>query len=292
MIARSADGDVDLFWIVGGNFLETLPDVGQSRRALERPRLRVHQDIVMSSSMLIDGEGDVLLLPATTRYESPGGGTETSTERRIIYSPEIPGRRIGSAKPEWWVFREVMRRARPERAALVGLDDAAAIRREIARASPLYTGIETLGRKGDHVQWGGRTLYADGRFATNDGKAHFAPVSLRSREATGGRFLVSTRRGKQFNSMVQRAIDPLTGAGRDDVLISADDLARLGLENGTAVRLRSDRGTFAGHLRVAPMRPGNLEVHWPEGNTLLSNTQLDPESMEPDYNAVVEIEKA
>ena len=65
------------------------------------PRLRIHQDIVLSSSMLADSDGDVLVLPATTRYESPGGGTETSTERRIIFSPEIPGRRIGSARPEW-----------------------------------------------------------------------------------------------------------------------------------------------------------------------------------------------
>ena len=155
MVEQSSRGDVDLFWIVGGNFLETLPDAERSRRALARPRLRVHQDIVLSSSMLVEGDGDVVLLPAATRYESPGGGTETSTERRIIFSPEIPGRRIGSAKPEWWVFREVMARAAPERRHLVGLDDAAEIRREIARAVPLYKGIDTLSAKGDQVQWGG-----------------------------------------------------------------------------------------------------------------------------------------
>ena len=99
MVDASAAGDVDLFWIVGGNFLETLPDADRSRRALQRPRLRIHQDIVLSSSMLVDGDGDVLMLPATTRYESEGGGTETSTERRIIFSPEIPGPpdRIGEA---------------------------------------------------------------------------------------------------------------------------------------------------------------------------------------------------
>ncbi len=152
-------------------------------RALARPRLRIHHDIVLSTSMLVEGAGDVLLLPATTRYESPGGGTETSTERRIIFSPEIPGRRIGSAKPEWWVFREVMTRAHPERAHLVGLEDAAAIRREIDRAVPLYAGIGGLSRQGDVVQWGGRRLYADGRFATADGRARFAPVALRSRDA-------------------------------------------------------------------------------------------------------------
>ena len=159
---------------------------------------------MFSSSMLVEGEGDVLLLPATTRYESPGGGTETSTERRIIFSPEIPGRRIGSAMPEWWVFREVMARARPERRHLVGLEDAAAIRHEIARAIPLYAGIETLAAKGDQIQWGGRTLYADGRFATPDGKAQFAAVSLPALPRAGEGFTVSTRRGKQFNSMVQR----------------------------------------------------------------------------------------
>ncbi len=78
MIEHSAAGDVNVFWIVGGNFLETLPDRDRSERALMRPKLRIHQDIVLSSSMLVPSDGDVLLLPAVTRYESPGGGTETS----------------------------------------------------------------------------------------------------------------------------------------------------------------------------------------------------------------------
>src|SRR5207248_346067 len=193
---------------------------GRANRGLVPPRLRIHHDIVVSSSMLLDGEGDVVLLPAATRYESPGGGSETSTERRIIFSPEIPGRRIGSARPEWWAFGEAMARAFPDRAAAIRFESAQQIRDEIARAVPLYSGIETLRAKGDQVQWGGRTLYADGGFATPDGKAHFAAVSLRGSHvggdavegaAEGGdpgrRFRLSTRRGKQFNSMVQREID-------------------------------------------------------------------------------------
>jgi predicted molibdopterin-dependent oxidoreductase YjgC len=281
---------VDVFWIVGGNFLETLPDAARSRRALARPRLRIHQDIVVSSSMLVDGEGDTLILPAATRYESEGGGTETSTERRIIFSPEIPGRRIGSAKPEWWAFREVMRRA--GRKGEVGLADAEAIRAEIARTTPLYAGIERLARKGDHVQWGGPLLFADGRFATADGRARFATVALRARTHEAGTFLLSTRRGKQFNSMVQRDVDPLTGASRSDILISDEDLRELGLTAGARARLRSESGTFTGNLRPAPIRRGNLEVHWPEGNALLPALVLDPDSREPDYNATVSIEPA
>jgi molybdopterin-dependent oxidoreductase alpha subunit len=291
MIEHASRGDVDVLWTVGGNFIETLPDAARSREAMRRPTLRVHQDIVLSSSMLTDSQGDVVLLPAATRYESPGGGTETSTERRIIFSPEVPGRRIGSAKPEWWVFREVMARTRPDRAPQVGLQDASAIREEIAKAVPLYRGIETLTAKGDQVQWGGRTLYADGRFATPDGKAHFAVVSLRANARATGRFAVSTRRGKQFNSMVQRSVDPLTGALRDDILISQDDLSRLGLSEGAMVRLQSASGEFRGRLKEAAIKPGNLEVHWPEGNVLLSASAIDPDSMEPDFNAVITIER-
>ena len=290
MVEHSARGEVDLFWMVGGNFLETLADADRSRAALRRPRLRVHQDVVLSSSMLVDGDGDVLLLPAATRYESPGGGCETSTERRIIFSPEIPGRRIGSARPEWWVFREVMTRIDPQRANLVGMSDAAAIRREIARAIPLYAGIETLSRKGDQVQWGGRTLYADGRFATPDGRAHFAAALLSAEPRAPQTFLVSTRRGKQFNSMIQRDFDPLTGARRDSVLMSAADMVRLQFEDGAAVRLRSPHGSFEGRLMRAPIKPGNLEVHWPEGMPLLAGDVVDPDSMEPDYNATVTVE--
>jgi hypothetical protein len=89
--------------------------------------------------------------------------------------------------------------------------------------------------------------------------------------------------------MVQRETDPLTGARRDDVLMSPDDIARLGARDGTAVELRSAHGIFRGRVKAAPMTQGNLELHWPEANTLLSGTAIDPESLEPDYNAIVTV---
>jgi predicted molibdopterin-dependent oxidoreductase YjgC len=290
MVRAAGRGDVEVFWIVGGNFLETLPEPARVRDALSRPRVRIHHDIVLTSAMLVDPADTVLLLPATTRYEAPGGATETTTERRIIFSPEIPGRRIGSARPEWWAVSEAVARARPERAAQIRFADAAAIRAEIAQAVPLYAGIERLAAKGDQVQWGGRVLYEDGRFATPDGKAHFAPVAPRGRAPREGTFFVSTRRGKQFNSMVQKEIDPLTGAARDAVFISADDAERLGLPEGSPIQLASAHGQYRGRVFRAPIKPGNLEVHWPEGNILLG-PDIDPDSMEPDYNAVVTIEQ-
>jgi molybdopterin-dependent oxidoreductase alpha subunit len=287
MVDAAYRGALDAFWMVGGNFLETLPDPGAAGRALGQVGTRIHQDVVLSSMMLIPPKETVVLFPATTRYESPGGGTETSTERRIIFSPEVRGRRIGSAKPEWEVFGEVAARVRPERAQAVRFRSSQEIREEIARAVPLYAGIEGLTKQGDQVQWGGRRLFEDGLFHTPDGKAHFSCVTPPARRPAPGAFYVSTRRGKQFNSMVQRDVDPLTGFARDDVLVAAEDAARLGLKDGSRVRLTSKSGSYEGRARIAEIKPGNLEVHWPEGNVLLCREEIDLASHEPDYNAVV-----
>jgi hypothetical protein len=72
--------------------------------------------------MMIEPHDVVLLLPAQTRYEQSGGGTETSTERRILFSPEIPGRRIGEARPEWEIPMLIAERAKPESARLIHFD--------------------------------------------------------------------------------------------------------------------------------------------------------------------------
>ena len=87
MIDAAHAGELDVLISIGGNFLEVLPDPAHVREALASVPLRVHYDIVLSSQMLVDPAETVLLLPATTRYEIPGGVTETSTERRVILSP-------------------------------------------------------------------------------------------------------------------------------------------------------------------------------------------------------------
>ncbi|MBI2819904.1 MAG: FdhF/YdeP family oxidoreductase, partial [Acidobacteria bacterium] len=291
MVTAAYQNCIDVFWIVGGNFLETLPDPSATAKALGSVDTRIHQDVVLSSMMLLPPKETVILFPATTRYESPGGGTETSTERRIIFSPEVPGRRIGSAKPEWEVFGEVASRVCPDLKAQVRFGSSQQIRDEIGKTIPLYSGIEALSKEGDNFQWGGAHLFAEGRFATSSGKARFSPVTPKERRASAGRFYVSTRRGKQFNSMVQRDVDPLTGASRDHIFISREDSQALGIADGDPIRLTSDQGSFMGRAKLDRIKPGNLELHWPEGNSLLSQAEIDLASREPDYNAIVTIEK-
>ena len=56
------------------------------------------------------------------------------------------------------------------------------------------------------------------------------------------------------------------------------------------MRLASSSGSYVGRARIEEMKPGNLEVHWPEGNVLLAGDRVDPDSLEPDYNAEVTVE--
>src|SRR5439155_20811707 len=119
-------------------FLDTLPDPARARDALRRVPVRVFQDIVTTTQMLEDPADVVVLLPAATRYEQRDGGTETTTERRIAFSPEIPGHQVGEARSEWEIFVDLARRVWPERAHLVEFASGQEIRGEIARVVPLY----------------------------------------------------------------------------------------------------------------------------------------------------------
>ena len=290
MIDAAHAGALDVLFSVGGNFLEVLPEPDQVKAALERVPLRVHMDIVLSSQMLLDPADTVVLLPATTRYEVPGGVTETSTERRVIFSPEIAGPRIGEARSEIEVFMDLARRVRPDRAAQLHFSGTAAVRAEIARAIPQYAGIEQLAKQGDQFQYGGAHLCADWQFPTTDGKAHFTIAPLPQNDLPAGMFRVTTRRGKQFNSMVHEQRDAITGAARDAVFMCAADAQQLGLRDGDAVTLRNAIGVYSGRVFVAPVTPRNLQIHWPEGNVIIRRDRRSPIAGIPDYNALVRVE--
>jgi molybdopterin-dependent oxidoreductase alpha subunit len=288
MILAAGRGEIDVLWQSGGNFKQTLPEPDLVHQALGRIRLRIHQDIVPNPSMLVDPADTVVLFPSRTRYEQRGGGTETSTERRVIYSPEIPGPRPGEARDEWEIPVLVARKLDPERAdKAFPWKDTQDIREEIDRVCPTYKGIANLRKKGDSFQYGGRRLLTD-RFLTVDGKGHFTAVNLPEEKVPEGRFLLSTRRGKQFNSMVLAEKDPLTGAKRDEIFISGEDAQRLRLQNGDAITLRNELGELHGRVKIDRIKPGCLQAHWPEANVLIPAGRLDPSGV-PDYNATVEL---
>jgi predicted molibdopterin-dependent oxidoreductase YjgC len=200
---------------------------------------------------------------------------------------------VGEARSEWRLFAEVVNRVRPDRRAHFSWPTNRDLRAEIARIVPFYAGIETLADTGDAVQWGGRHLCVEGAFPTPDGRARFSALRPPAAEVPPGSFVLSTRRGKQFNSMVHGAVDPLTGAGRDAVLIDPADATELGVAAGDRVRLRSATGSYEGTVTLARLPSRTLQVHWPEGNVLIAAgaAHREPTSKVPDYNAVVTVER-
>ena len=242
---------LDLLWAAGGNFLETLPEPDFVREALERIPFRVHQDIVATTQMLVPPGKWMLVLPARTRYEQEGGGTETSTEREIIFSPEMPGPRPPEARAEW----EILADRRGDRLS------------RTRRADPFPR------RRGDP-----RRDRADGprvrrdRGARREGRSRPVgrpdPVSRRrvpdsrrpgavrrrrsARAASSSRASSCSRRAAASSSTrwCNANRDPLTGAKRDNVLISAEDAAALGVREGEPLLVRSEVGELRGRAKL------------------------------------------
>jgi len=175
MIAAAHQREIKFLYSIGGNLLETVPERDFAAEALQKVPVRVHQDVVLNSSMLLDPEEIVLILPGQTRYEQRGGGTSTSTERRIRFTPEIHGHPIGESLPEWEIPVIIGRRTMPNGDLLFPFNDTQSIRAEMGRVMPIYQGVEKLKQEGDHLQWGGPLLYRDGQFsAMPDGRALFS----------------------------------------------------------------------------------------------------------------------
>jgi molybdopterin-dependent oxidoreductase alpha subunit len=292
MIEAASNGDLNFLYSIGGNLLETMPDRNFIARALEKIAVRVHQDIVLNSSMLLDAEQAVLILPGQTRYEQRGGGTSTNTERRIRFTPEITGHQIGHSLPEWEIPTIIGRHVMPNGELLFPYENPQSVRDEMSRVMPIYQGIEKLQKEGDHLQWGGPYLHKAGHFTgMPNGRALFSVLNPPDRRASAGKFYLATRRGKQFNSMTFGLTDRLMGAkSRDLIFISPEDAQQLEVTDGTRVVARSNTGEMNAVIQIAPVKSGTLQAYWPEANVLISR-RTDPISGEPDYNVEVSIEK-
>lgn len=291
MINAAHEGAIKALYCMGGNFADTLPDPEFVTKALSKLRVRIHQDIALNHSMFIESD-TVLILPSMTRYETPGGVTQTSTERRIAFSPEIAGPRIPEAKPEWQIPVLLACAIDPHLEKYFPYKTTADIRDEMEIAIPMYSGIKNLKKEGDNFVWGGDILCAGWKFkATADGKAMLLLPEIPRRSAGVSEYLLTTRRGKQFNSMVFDSDDPLTGGTpRNAIFLSPADAQRDGLLEGMRVKVESAFGKVDSVVKIADVARGTAQMFWPECNPLIPR-ELDPISKEPDYNVNVRIVK-
>lgn len=327
MFRAAAAGEVKALWIACTNPLQSLPNAAQTRAALQRAELVVLQEAFADTA---SAEHADVLLPAAAWGEKEG--TVTNSERRISrVRAAVPP--PGQARADWEIAADFGRRLeallRPGRASLFGWRDAREVwneHRETTRGRDLDIGglsWELLERDGPQ-QWpyaegatrGRVRLYADGRFATPDGRARFSAVPFQDvAEPRDARFPLGLTTGRlrdQWHGMSRSATVPRLFAHSPTpcVELHARELERRGLADGDLVQLTSRRGTQVFPVRAAAgMAPGQafVAMHWgPEfvggsaGNgspTLgvngLTLDTLDPVSHQPELkHAAVKLLKA
>ena len=266
MFDAAARGEIKALWIACTNPAQSLPNQAMVRQALERCEFVVVQEAFASTATCDHAD---LLLPATTWGEKDG--TVTNSERRISrVRPAAPA--SGEARHDWAIFAEFARRleqAWPERRAAYRAGTTTLFpyttpesvwneHRESTRGRDLdITGLSyaLLEQRGPQ-QWpfpegateGRVRLYADGHFATPDGKARFVTAAWRApREQADEAYPFALNTGRlrdQWHGMSRTGtLGRLFGhVAEPTVEMHPDDLAGLSLRDGDLVRVRSRRG--------------------------------------------------
>ncbi|QDH69219.1 nitrate reductase [Marilutibacter alkalisoli] len=313
-------GKVKAVWIACTNPVHSMPDIARVRDALQRAEYVIVQEAFRDTDTVPYAD---VLLPATTWGEKDG--TVTNSERRISrVRAAVPA--PGQARHDWWIVREVARRiearlAGPGTGPMFAFDTPAQIFDE-------HTAL-TIGRDLDiggldHArleadgpqQWpfpsgsrqGQARRYADGRFATADGRACFHVTPFRPvAEPISARYplrLLTGRLRDQWHGMSRTGRVPQLFAHSPEpsLHMHPDDAARRGLKAGELVRVASARGEL-----VLPLEPSDevgsgtvfAAMHWSGqflssgGINEVSQPATDSRSQQPELkHAAVRVEKA
>ena len=312
-------GQIKVLWIACTNPAQSMPQQAMIREALGAAEFVVLQEAFRNSETADYAD---LIVPAATWGEKEG--TVTNSERRISHVRRAVAP-PGEARPDWQIARDFA----------LGLGHAL----DDPRASHLFPyvhpqqiflehGETTRGRDLDiggldyavldsagPQQWpwsreagGTARLYADGHFATPDGKARFIKldtgISAENTDARHPLHLNSGRLRDQWHGMSRtgKAAQSFNHGAEACLVMHADDMARRGLADGDLARVRSRRGEIVVRVGTSDeMRPGQCFLPMHFGRRHLSHAgvnelmppAVDPYSKQPELkHAAIQVEKA
>ncbi|MEM6675070.1 MAG: FdhF/YdeP family oxidoreductase [Planctomycetota bacterium] len=282
-IEAMRDGEADVFFAMGGNFLSATPDTAVTAAALRQCALTVHVSTKLNRSHLVHGR-EALILPCLGRSEvdrQSGGAQFVTMENSmgVVHSSR------GELEP-------AAEHLRSEPAIVAGLaqatlggksgvdwDGLAAdydlVRDAIERVIP---GFDDYNRR---VREPGGFLLPNGarerRFATSSGRAQFTVNPVEMVELGDGEFKLTTiRTHDQFNTTIYGLDDRYRGirGERRVVLMNPDDMREAGLAADQLVDVhgRQDaEGRVARRFFVIPYDIPRrcLATYFPEANVLV-----------------------
>jgi len=243
-----------------------------------------------------------VIFPAAAWSENDG--TFTNSERRVnrVRTASMPP---GSAKPNWWIFRELAKRMGADWES----DNAQDIwDHEISALASHFTGIKYKRIKQDGIQWpcpsekhpGTRFLHTDGNFTR--GKGCFTAVDWTPPAEVPDEsypFVLSTgRRLAHYHTRTQtgrcEGLNDILGEETAD--ISYADAKKLKISQHEMIRVASRRGEVTVRANITHEVPEGLvwmAFHFRETcANWLTNPAFDPVTLTAEYKAcAVKLEK-
>jgi len=297
-----AQGDIDVFVSMGGNFALASPDTEIIESGMKRAGLTVHVSTKPNRSHVVHGQTS-LILPTLGRTDvddkHPGGRQILSVEDSMSVVRSTQGRLTPVSDH---LLAEPVIIARMAEATL-GADHpidwkAMAENYDVIRdhISRLIPGFEDFNRR--VRERNGFVLPSAPRdrraFVTDIGRGKFTVSPLEYLTPPAGHFTLQTMRSHdQYNTTSYGVDDRYRGIkdGRRVILIHPDDLAEAGFVDRQLVDVIS---TFAGVERRAdrfrlvsyPSARGCVAAYFPEANALVHRELLARESNTPGYKAM------
>jgi molybdopterin-dependent oxidoreductase alpha subunit len=291
-VKRANEGAVDVAMHLGGNLFGSCPDSAFARRALNKIGLTVFLSTTLNTGH-VHGRGQAsLILPVLARDEDPQATTQESMFNYVRLSDGGRARHTaegGGPRPEVAVIASVGRKVLGEEhpANFKDMEQHATIRRFIGAVIPGYGPIAELDKTRLEFHVEGRVFH-EPKFSTDSGRARFHAVTVPALGAAGADELrlMSIRSEGQFNTVVYEEEDLYRGTERRDVvLMSPDDMARLGIRENDKVTLTSSAGQMTVLARAFEIRTGNAAVYYPEANVLVPSV-FDEESRTPSFKNI------
>ena len=304
-IRAMRDGEVDVFFGLGGNFVAAAPDTEVTSAAMARCRLTAHVSTKLNRSHTVVGD-TALILPCLGRTERDrqAGGEQYVTVEDSMGMVHASRGRLEPASPhllsEVAIVGRLAAATLGERGAVDWsgfVDDYSIIRDHIEAVVPGFDRFDERSATPEgfalpHPVRDSRT------FPTATGKGRLTVNPLDVLEIPDGHLLLQTIRSHdQFNTTIYGLDDRYRGVhqGRRVVFVSAADLAELGLCDGDPVDLVGEADgpglapRRAEHFRVVayPVARGTCAAYFPEANVLVPLDSTAEASNTPTSKSVI-----
>ncbi len=288
----ASEGKIKGLFIFGEDQVRTDPDLNHVVDGIKALDFFVVDDLFMTETAQY---ADVVL-PGISYAEK--WGTFSNTERRVqLIRPAVPS--PGDAKPDIWIFTEIMRRMGYDQPHLT----SAQVMDEIASLTPSFHGIsherlDSAEVAGQGLQWPcldkdhpGTPIMHVGTFTR--GLAKFSIAEYRDAyempDESYPLMLTTGRILYQYNAqaMTGRTAGLNEISGRSFIEMNTADAEARGIADGDKVRVFNRRGSIESYARVSDKtKPGQtwMPFHFQDGNAnWLTSPALDNVCATPEY---------